>query len=127
MVWSWGSNASGELGVGDYDPRINPFPIVALQGKRVTKISCGGSFSIALGLDLTTAVRGNESSHLEIATKTDTLNQSTSVFGGPNQSPTKSADINPRRSASPLRNSPDRRVSSAAPSRAFESRFPSSF
>jgi X-linked retinitis pigmentosa GTPase regulator len=35
MVWTWGSNANGELGVGDYDPRTNPFPIVALQGKRV--------------------------------------------------------------------------------------------
>jgi alpha-tubulin suppressor-like RCC1 family protein len=30
MVWTWGSNASGELGVGDYEPRASPFPVVAL-------------------------------------------------------------------------------------------------
>jgi X-linked retinitis pigmentosa GTPase regulator len=52
LVWTWGSNASGELGVGDYEPRVNPFPIVALQGKTVTKLSCGGSFAMALGVDV---------------------------------------------------------------------------
>ena len=30
MIWTWGSNTSGELGVGDYEPRTNPFPLVAL-------------------------------------------------------------------------------------------------
>jgi alpha-tubulin suppressor-like RCC1 family protein len=52
MVWTWGSNANGELGVGDYEPRVNPFPIVALQGKKVTKIACGGSYAMALGTDI---------------------------------------------------------------------------
>jgi X-linked retinitis pigmentosa GTPase regulator len=48
-VWTWGSNSSGELGVGDYEPRVNPFPIVALHGKAVTRLSCGGTFAMALG------------------------------------------------------------------------------
>lgn len=49
MLWTWGSNNSGELGVGDYDSRINPFPVVSLQGKKVVKVSCGGSFTVSLG------------------------------------------------------------------------------
>lgn len=48
LVWTWGSNTSGELGVGDYQPRIAPFPNVALEDKRVRKLSCGGSYVIAL-------------------------------------------------------------------------------
>jgi alpha-tubulin suppressor-like RCC1 family protein len=52
LVWSWGSNAAGELGIGDYEPRSSPFPIVALQGKTVTSISCGGSYCMALGRDV---------------------------------------------------------------------------
>lgn len=49
MLWTWGSNTSGELGVGDYDSRINPFPVVSLQGKKVMMVSCGGSYAISLG------------------------------------------------------------------------------
>jgi len=49
LVWTWGSNTSGELGQGDFQPRTHPTPIGYLQGKRVQKISCGGSFVIALG------------------------------------------------------------------------------
>ena len=48
-VYSWGSNASGELGVGDFEPRTLPHPIRSLQGKTVTKVACGGSYAIALG------------------------------------------------------------------------------
>ena len=48
-VWTWGSNTSGELGVGDYEPRTHPFPNINLQAKKVQKLSCGGSFVIALG------------------------------------------------------------------------------
>ena len=123
MVWSWGSNASGELGVGDYDPRVNPFPVVALQGKRVTKISCGGSFTIALGLDLTTPMRSSALSNLDVPTRTDNLNESTGLYRGGSQSPNK--DIRTRGSASPLRDSPGRRAGSALPGRSIESRFPS--
>ena len=36
LVWSWGENKAGELGVGDAEPRIHPFPITTLSGKSVT-------------------------------------------------------------------------------------------
>lgn len=49
MLWTWGSNTSGELGVGDYDSRINPFPVVSLKEKKVMMVSCGGSYAISLG------------------------------------------------------------------------------
>jgi hypothetical protein len=51
-VWTWGSNTSGELGVGDYEPRVNPFPVRQLQGKKVKIVACGGNFAIALGSDI---------------------------------------------------------------------------
>ena len=49
MVWTWGSNSNGELGLGDYEARSCPFPVAHLKNKPVTKIACGGSFAIALG------------------------------------------------------------------------------
>jgi hypothetical protein len=36
LVWSWGTNKMGELGVGDNDPRIHPYPILTLKGKVVS-------------------------------------------------------------------------------------------
>ena len=48
-LYSWGSNTSGELGMGDFEPRPNPILTKGLQGKIVTKMSCGGSYAIALG------------------------------------------------------------------------------
>lgn len=30
MVWVFGSNLKGELGVGDYGKRIHPYPLVNL-------------------------------------------------------------------------------------------------
>eukprot|EP01022_Parablepharisma_sp_SALTPOND_P016056 TRINITY_DN2314_c3_g1_i1.p1 TRINITY_DN2314_c3_g1~~TRINITY_DN2314_c3_g1_i1.p1 ORF type:complete len:1094 (+),score=138.92 TRINITY_DN2314_c3_g1_i1:12288-15569(+) len=52
-VYTWGSNTSGELGMGDFEPRTLPYPVKALQGKTVIKASCGGSYAIALGRTLT--------------------------------------------------------------------------
>ena len=49
IAWSWGSNTNGELGVGDRDPRIHPFPILNLKGKTVTQAFCGDQFVISLG------------------------------------------------------------------------------
>ncbi len=49
VLYSWGSNASGELGLGDYEPRTGACQVHSLQGKPVTQIACGGSFTIALG------------------------------------------------------------------------------
>ncbi len=49
LCWSWGINSMGELGVGDNDPRVHPYPVLTLKGKQVTSISCGNQFVIALG------------------------------------------------------------------------------
>lgn len=48
-IYSWGHNNHGELGTGDYESRISPKQVLALQGKRVTMVSCGGNFALALG------------------------------------------------------------------------------
>ena len=50
-VWTWGSNTSGELGLGDYDQRTVPSLVAVLQGKQVRTLACGVSFCIALGQD----------------------------------------------------------------------------
>jgi X-linked retinitis pigmentosa GTPase regulator len=52
IVYAWGSNSNGELGLGDYDPRITPTSIQALKNKTIKSISCGGSYLLALGLDV---------------------------------------------------------------------------
>jgi|APGre2960657423_1045063.scaffolds.fasta_scaffold452265_1 alpha-tubulin suppressor-like RCC1 family protein len=36
MVWSWGSNAQGELGLGDLMYRPHPFPVMSLKHKGIT-------------------------------------------------------------------------------------------
>jgi X-linked retinitis pigmentosa GTPase regulator len=36
LLWTWGSNHSGELGVGDHEPRVHPYPVLTLKGKMVT-------------------------------------------------------------------------------------------
>jgi len=48
-LWVWGSNTSGELGVGDCEPRTVPEIMEKLSAKEVKKISCGGKYAIALG------------------------------------------------------------------------------
>ena len=50
LLWTWGSNANGELGLGDYEARPYPYPVTLLKNKPVTRVACGGSFAIALGL-----------------------------------------------------------------------------
>ena len=49
LAWSWGPNENGELGIGDKEPRVHPFPILNLKGKVVTNIQCGNNFTICLG------------------------------------------------------------------------------
>jgi X-linked retinitis pigmentosa GTPase regulator len=36
LIWTWGVNKSGELGVGDNEPRVHPYPVLTLKGKTVT-------------------------------------------------------------------------------------------
>jgi X-linked retinitis pigmentosa GTPase regulator len=50
---SWGANSNGELGNGDFEPKIAPCPVSSLKGKTVRKVACGGNYVLALGLDLT--------------------------------------------------------------------------
>jgi X-linked retinitis pigmentosa GTPase regulator len=52
MLWTWGSNVAGELGLGDNDPKVHPYPVMALKKKHVTNIACGGQFIVALGSNL---------------------------------------------------------------------------
>jgi hypothetical protein len=48
ILWTWGSNTSGELGVGDFEPRSAPYPLVNLQEQKIQSISCGSSYAIAI-------------------------------------------------------------------------------
>ena len=58
LLWTWGSNQSGELGVGDCDPRVHPYPVLTLKGKTVTQVQCGGSFVISLGVNIKKEIPG---------------------------------------------------------------------
>lgn len=49
MIWVWGLNKNGELGVGDYSVRSNPYPLASLKGKVIESLSIGNYFAIALG------------------------------------------------------------------------------
>lgn len=48
MVWVFGSNKEGELGVGDYTARFNPYPLISLQGKSIKSVALGGNFAFAV-------------------------------------------------------------------------------
>lgn len=50
LCWVWGTNHSGELGLGDIEARITPHPLLALQGKTVSDLDCGGAFTVAVGM-----------------------------------------------------------------------------
>jgi X-linked retinitis pigmentosa GTPase regulator len=49
IAWTWGPNENGELGVGDQEARVHPFPVLGLKGKSVTAAQCGDSFTVCLG------------------------------------------------------------------------------
>jgi X-linked retinitis pigmentosa GTPase regulator len=52
LLWTWGSNIAGELGLGDNEPKVTPYPVMALKNKKVTQVACGSSFVVALGSNL---------------------------------------------------------------------------
>ena len=58
LAWSWGENKEGELGVGDCEPRVHPFPVLSLKGKSVAAVFCGDSFVVALGSKVKKEVPG---------------------------------------------------------------------
>uniref|UniRef100_A0A673I9E5 Alsin-like n=1 Tax=Sinocyclocheilus rhinocerous TaxID=307959 RepID=A0A673I9E5_9TELE len=47
-VWSWGRGQEGQLGHGDYLPRLQPLCIKSLSKKEVVKITAGANHSLAL-------------------------------------------------------------------------------
>ena len=49
LIWVWGQNTKGELGVGDYSSRVHPYPLVSLKGKSVDALAIGGNYAMALG------------------------------------------------------------------------------
>jgi len=51
-LFCWGNNEVGQLGLGDCIQRTTPIRVDALEGKRVTSISTGKDFVLALGLTL---------------------------------------------------------------------------
>jgi hypothetical protein len=53
LIWAWGKNENGELGVGDCSKKETPYPVMALKTKRVTSLSWGGSFYVAIGSTIT--------------------------------------------------------------------------
>mmetsp|Transcript_18428 Transcript_18428/g.33190 ORF Transcript_18428/g.33190 Transcript_18428/m.33190 type:complete len:631 (-) Transcript_18428:2760-4652(-) len=48
-LWTWGSNSSGELGLGDFEPRANPTLVEQLSAARFTDFDCGSAFILAVG------------------------------------------------------------------------------
>lgn len=58
-VYSWGNNSYGELGLGDYETKPSLTVLSSLQGKKISQVSCGNNFTIALGND----VKYNSSRH----------------------------------------------------------------
>ncbi len=51
MLWTWGQNQFGELGLNDSKTRLYPQPLTALKRKSIVKAVCGGSFAVAIGPD----------------------------------------------------------------------------
>ncbi|XP_030642141.1 alsin [Chanos chanos] len=47
-VWTWGRGQEGQLGHGDYLPRLQPLCIKSLSKKEVVKIAAGANHSLAL-------------------------------------------------------------------------------
>jgi alpha-tubulin suppressor-like RCC1 family protein len=47
-VWAWGTNTSGELGLGDYVARRTPQMLSTLSGMNISDLFCGASCVVAL-------------------------------------------------------------------------------
>jgi alpha-tubulin suppressor-like RCC1 family protein len=71
ILWTWGSNTNGELGLGDFEPRPNPFPVIHVKKRKIQSISCGSSFSVALTCQ--TSNKLSDEKKREIAIKNEIL------------------------------------------------------
>ena len=47
-VWTWGTNTSGELGLGDFKQRKAPVLIQSLPANTIQSLSCGSDFVLAV-------------------------------------------------------------------------------
>ena len=70
MVWTWGKNDQGELGLGDFDVRAHPAPMLALKSRKLKKVSCGGNFAIGLGQNVRIKSATPKQSQRETSIKT---------------------------------------------------------
>jgi len=52
VVYTWGSNVAGQLGLGDYEGRAYPVIVPLLKDYLITQVSCGKSYVLALGRTL---------------------------------------------------------------------------
>lgn len=48
VLWAWGANSRGQLGVGHTSSCFDPQPVPILSGKNVTQIACGPQHSVAV-------------------------------------------------------------------------------
>eukprot|EP01022_Parablepharisma_sp_SALTPOND_P012787 TRINITY_DN165_c0_g2_i1.p3 TRINITY_DN165_c0_g2~~TRINITY_DN165_c0_g2_i1.p3 ORF type:complete len:469 (+),score=85.17 TRINITY_DN165_c0_g2_i1:3016-4422(+) len=47
-LWAWGTNTSGELGLGDFEPRAFPYPVLGIEDKSIDFFACGTAFVVLL-------------------------------------------------------------------------------
>ena len=69
MLWTWGSNSNGELGLNDFKTRLYPHPILSLKRKEIKKVTCGGAFVIALGYDKVEPIVKEVQEHVRLEDK----------------------------------------------------------
>jgi len=48
VIYSWGLNSNGELGLNNYDSKLTPTIITDINDKNIFDLSCGPSYTIAL-------------------------------------------------------------------------------
>lgn len=97
-LWTWGANTSGELGLGDYEPKTSPCLIERLQSKTVVSVSCGGSYAIALGVTHSDRSCTKRSKKME-SVITQVLNRSScdsgQFLGSPTKLPEEKVELEP--------------------------------
>ena len=49
LVYSWGENNVAQIGTGEQTAKATPQLMTYLDSKRVTQVSCGTNFTVALG------------------------------------------------------------------------------